>query len=401
MSMMFHKKKSLASRMLRLILIAGLIASCFVLLWGKPISSSTYMPTKHSPTKAKVFRQHYLIQKGDNVSILFKKAGIAQANLQTIMKDPKNTPLLKLHPGRRIILEQSSDHVLIRLNYDVDDQTQLHISKDPKGYQSSLVKKQTPQYNHTTLEGSIEQSLYLDAKAKGIPLKIIMEFSKALGWQVNEKNLKQGDSFAMTYETGKNSIGHLLAGQLQHRGKTYQVYCPLRHGKRHCYDAKGHSTEAKFLRLPLKNYKRISDPFNPKRQHPVLKTIRPHWGTDFAAPYKTPVHATAEGTVAFIGRRGGFGNFIELHHGQGYTTRYAHMAKFATKLKKGSHVKQDQVIGYVGNTGLSTGNHLHYEIRIHDKAYNPMTVTLPGKTKLTGNDLEQLQDFIASIYKKH
>ncbi len=403
MPMMFRKKRSVVSSLPRIALIAIVASGALFFLMHKP-QKSIVIVKKQQPViqHPKTIHTTHTIKAGDNVSSIFKKMDIPQATLQLLLDDHANTALNKLAQGHRLEIEQRPNKALFSLRYTIDEQSTLVITSSNHLFTSKIEKKNPESYNHVIKQGEINRSLYLDARDQGIPRKIIMEFSKALGWKINEKSLRQGDTFSMTYESNTQSTGHIMAGQLKHRGKNYQFYCPTLNGKRHCYDELGHSTEAKFLRIPLKSYKRISDPFDPQRKHPILKTIRPHWGTDFAAPYKTPIHATADGMITYIGRRGGFGNFIEITHGQGYTTRYAHMAKFASKLKKGSHVSQDQVIGYVGNTGLSTGNHLHYEIRIHDKAFNPMTVTLPGKPQLTGAKLQHLKNFIASlVQKKH
>lgn len=395
--MMFRKKKSIFDRIPQLGVMALIAAFCLSYLYPNqtvPTQKKSQKPIINKPLTNK---KTLLIKKGDNLSIIFKRHGISQATLQAIMAEASNAPLKHLAFNHSLQLEQTANNDLKSLAYQINDHRQLLIVHNNQSFHSTIIEKPGTPYRPMTKQGIVKRSLYLDALAQHIPQKIIMEFSQALAWQINEKSLRQGDSFALTYEENSGKIGHLLAGELVHREKSHRFYCPTLHGEHRCYDPEGNSTEARFLRNPLKTYKRISDPFNPQRQHPVLKTVRPHWGTDFAAAYKTPVHATADGTITYIGKRGGFGNFIEISHGQGYKTRYAHMAKFASKLKKGSHVTQDQVIGYVGNTGLSTGNHLHYEIRIHDKAYNPMTVTLPGKPRLQGEDLKQLQHFIASI----
>ena len=131
-----------------------------------------------------------------------------------------------------------------------------------------------------------------------------------------------------------------------------------------------------FTRTPV-HFSRISSLFNPNRKHPVLKTSRPHRGVDYAAPTGTPILATGNGKVEFIGNKGGYGRVIILSHGGKYTTLYAHMSKFKSGLKRGQRVKQGQVIGYIGMSGLATGPHLHYEFRINGVHHNPLTVALP------------------------
>ncbi|MCD6056319.1 MAG: Peptidase, partial [Gammaproteobacteria bacterium] len=159
--------------------------------------------------------------------------------------------------------------------------------------------------------------------------------------------------------------------------KTYEaVRYVNEQGDVHYYTPKGDSLESEFLRSPV-NYTRLSSPFAPNRMHPVLHYKRPHYGVDLAAPMGTPIKATADGVVSFIGRKGGYGKVVFLQHSRRYATRYAHMSRFNTSLHMGSRVKRGQIIGYVGMTGVADGPHVHYELRIYDQPRNPMSTALP------------------------
>jgi murein DD-endopeptidase MepM/ murein hydrolase activator NlpD len=142
-----------------------------------------------------------------------------------------------------------------------------------------------------------------------------------------------------------------------------------------------------FIRTPV-DFARISSHFNLKRKHPVLHKIRAHKGTDYAASRGTPIKATGDGKVTFAGRKGGYGNVVILQHGQKITTLYAHMHKFARNVKVGKRVKQGQIIGYVGSTGLASGPHLHYEFRVNGVHKNPVRVKLPHAKPVPNSEVE-------------
>ncbi len=147
------------------------------------------------------------------------------------------------------------------------------------------------------------------------------------------------------------------------------------------YTPEGQSWEQLFLRYPV-NYKRISGHFDPNRRHPLLRKKRPHWGTDFAAPHGTPVKAIADGSVKTISRQRGYGKTIVLKHSRGYTSLYAHLSRYRKGLSQGHKVKKGDIIGYVGQTGLTTGPHLHYELRVNNLPRNPLKARLPAANPL-------------------
>ena len=160
------------------------------------------------------------------------------------------------------------------------------------------------------------------------------------------------------------------------------------------FDEHGKSLLKSFLRKPV-TVGYISSPFNMHRMHPVLHIVRPHTGTDFAAAYGTPIHATGDGKIIFRGFKGGYGRAIIIDHSNNITTLYGHMSRFNKKYKKGSFVKQGDVIGYVGSSGLASGPHVHYEYRIKHKYQNPMTVKLPNAASIPSNEKPSFMQFVA------
>lgn len=208
-------------------------------------------------------------------------------------------------------------------------------------------------------------------------------WSQFFQWDIDfATDVRPGDSFSIIYDEfyirgEKVKTGDIVAAEFINRGKKYRaVRYEDPKGNIDYYTPDGHSLKRRFSRTPVK-FSRISSHFTLKRWHPILHRFKKHTGVDYAAPTGTPVKATSNGRVEFVGVKGGYGNAVILQHGQHYSTLYGHLKNFAKHLKKNQRIKQGQVIGYVGMTGLATGPHLHYEFRIDGKHRNPLTVKLP------------------------
>ena len=231
---------------------------------------------------------------------------------------------------------------------------------------------------------TIDESLYQSALREGISDSVIMDLVFIFGWDIDFVfDIRTGDSFEILYEEyfykgEKIKNGDIKAARFK-RGK--KVFSAIRFfsktsGKKEYFSTRGENVKKAFLRTPV-DFTYISSKYNLNRKHPVLNKIRAHTGVDYAAPTGTPVRSTSSGTVSFIGNKGGYGKLIEIKHSEDYSTRYAHLSKFNSRLKNGSKVEQGETIGYVGKTGLATGPHLHYEFRVSGNHTNPLTVKLP------------------------
>jgi len=240
--------------------------------------------------------------------------------------------------------------------------------------------------NLNLTKASIENSLYLDANRLGAPDKVIQQFANIYEYSVDfQRDIQPGDEFEMFFEVARDHRGEIIkAGDLLYtsfspRGKTSSYYLyEDKKGRENFYDIDGKTAKRKLRATPV-NGARLSGRFG-KRKHPILGYVRTHKGVDFAAPRGTPILAAGSGTVERANRYGSFGNYIRIRHTDGYKTAYAHLSKFARGVKAGKYVTQDQVIGYVGTTGRSTGPHLHYEVHHNGKAINPRRLSqLSGK----------------------
>jgi len=232
--------------------------------------------------------------------------------------------------------------------------------------------------------GEITSSLFLAAEKSDIPESVIMELAGIFGWDIDfALDIRKGDQFALVYnELFKDGErirhGRILSAEFINQGKQYKaVYYTDPKGESGYYSPDGKSMRKAFLRSPVK-FSRISSRFTRKRWHPVLSKWRSHKGVDYAAARGTPIRASGDGKITFKGTKGGYGKSIFIQHGGKYTTVYAHMTRYARGSRKGKRIKQGQIIGYVGSTGLASGPHLHYEFRVNGVHRNPLTVKLPA-----------------------
>ncbi len=215
--------------------------------------------------------------------------------------------------------------------------------------------------------------------------KLPLELNDIFQWQVDfMRDIRPGDFFRFSYERtvrpdGTMRLGHVLSAELVNRGRPFKAvwFDPNGDGNGTYYDENGNSVRLAFLRSPIQLRNRISSRFSNSRFHPVLQTWRAHRGVDYAAVTGTPVEATGNGVVIERGRQSTYGNTILIRHSNGWTTRYAHMNRFATGIYIGSRVEQGDLIGYVGMTGLATGPHLHYEMHYNGAARDPLAIELP------------------------
>ena len=230
-----------------------------------------------------------------------------------------------------------------------------------------------------------------------------MALAGIFGWDIDfALDIRQGDSFTVMYEEllldgEKVGDGNIIAAEFINDDRTYRAYRYTdSKEKTEYYSPDGKSMRKPFMRTPV-DLARISSRFNLRRKHPVLNKIRAHKGVDYAAATGTAIKATGDGKVVHRGRKGGYGNTIILRHGNTYTTLYAHMSKYARKTGVGSRVKQGQIIGYIGSTGLATGPHLHYEFRVNGVHRNPLKVKLPSAKPLPESEMGRFQTSIQPL----
>lgn len=343
------------------------------------------------------------IVSGDNLSRIFPRLGLTASDVFTVAQTEDAKPLLNLKPGQllRVGLEPAEDSNslnLIALELQLDPIKTLALSAVDNGFVAETHEREIEK-RQQIVGGEIQSSLFLDGQKAGMSDKLIMEMAHIFGWDIDfALDLRQGDSFKVIYNENyldgdKIDDGEILAAEFTNRGKSFRaVRFTDSEGHSQYYTPDGSSMRKAFTRTPVP-ISRISSGFNPNRKHPVLKTNRPHRGVDYAAATGTPILATGDGKVSFVGNKGGYGRTVILSHGGRYTTLFAHMSRYKSGIKVGQRVRQGDVIGYIGSSGLATGPHLHYEFRVDGVHKNPLTVELPKAEALPDQYRQQFAGY--------
>ncbi len=261
--------------------------------------------------------------------------------------------------------------------------TEIYVAeRDSNDYR---VSREHRALTHLTrrISGTITTSLWEAFLEMGEDPEIALKLADVFAWEIDFlTDPRKGDTFVIIFDEiycdgRKIGLGDILGARYVNRGKEFLAFgFPDEDGKMEYFDAEGNSLERVFLKSPL-SYRRISSYFSRRRFHPILRIYRPHYGVDYAAPTGTPVVSIGDGRVVYAGWKGGFGKYIEIRHNNVYTTSYGHLSRFARGIRKGMKVKQGQVIGYVGATGLATGPHLDFRVKRFGSYVNPLTVNYP------------------------
>ena len=324
------------------------------------------------------------IKSGDSLYAILKSRGLPSTVLPALLSVGKNGDRLKkIRPGQALDFFIDKKGELQRLEYRPDELTTVSYRRKGQGFASKITATEFD-VKQRSVSGAIENSLFLDGQRAGLSDRTIMQMAEIFGWDVDfALDLRDGDRFTVIYEElhkdgAKVRDGNILAAEFVNRGRVFRaVRFVHKNGETRYYTPKGRSMRKAFLRTPVR-FARISSRFNLRRKHPILHKVRAHRGVDYAAPSGTAIRATGDGRIEFQGRNKGYGKTIIIRHTGGkYSTLYAHMKGYARGMRKGKSVRQGQVIGYVGKTGLATGPHLHYEFRVRGVHKDPLRVKLP------------------------
>lgn len=352
------------------------------------------------------------IRSGDTLATVLKRLDVSDANLLSFLtREPKARSVYKLIVGRSVqaATDDNGDLLWVRYYHTPNAETNgpgiaktLQITAIKGGFVAEELLQ--PLETHVEVAvGTIRSSLFAATDIAGIPDGITLQMADVLSNKVDFlRGLRTGDQFRVVYETrtigGRNAgAGRVLALEFINDGKTYNAVWFSPDGEAGSYyNLEGESLRGAFLRNSLK-FSRISSTFGMRKLPGLQAWSGHHAGVDYAAPTGTPIHATADGTVDFVGWQNGYGNVVILKHHSRITTLYAHQSRFAAGLKAGMKVSQGDLIGYVGSTGWSTGPHLHYEFRVADKPIDPLTATanMPTAKPLADEHREQFAQVVA------
>ena len=336
-----------------------------------------------APAAAPRFTSQERVLRGDTVAALFDRLGIRDAAAMEFLRSDSTGRAIfrQLVPGRMMQAEVSADGELQTMRYFLSPSSLFEVTRSGSGLTArSRAVAEAPRLFYRS--AAIRTSLFAATDAAGIPDAIAMQIARVFATDIDfHTELRRGDRLAVVYEMLYDSgelvaPGRILAAEFVNDGRTYHaVLFTDDEGNDGYYSLDGSNRAKAFLRSPVE-FSRVSSGFG-ARFHPIFRNWRAHTGVDFAAPGGTRVIAAADGTVVAAGGRGGYGNAVEIRHGGGISTLYAHLSGFARGVRAGARVRQGEPIGFVGSTGFATGPHLHYEFKIAGIHQDPMKVALP------------------------
>ena len=343
---------------------------------------------------------NYQIKKYDTIEKILKNYNIKSDDIKNVSSELKQNKLSSIHSGRKLSLiykkENDGSLSLINLNYPISNTSSIEVRKKQNGFN---VKENILQLykNEVVVKNMIKNNLYTSATEVGIEPNIIVEFARIFGFEVDfQRDIRKGDWFEIYYEKFKDDnnkvrdTGKIIYASMYVNGEEINLYnFKFKKDEEEYFDIKGKSITKSLMKTPI-NGARLSSSFG-MRKHPILGYNKMHRGTDFAAPSGTPIMASGSGTVTRARWCGGGGNCVKIKHNSTYETIYAHMKAFAKGIKEGKKVKQGQIIGYVGSTGMSTGPHLHYEVIVNGKKVNSQKLKLPSGKILKGEKREEFE----------
>jgi len=340
-----------------------------------------------------------VVNRNDTMDRLFRRLELNLGDLATLRNLPElRSQVDRLKPGE-LLRFTHRDGELVGLERKLSDSETLKVTRDASGFITDVLENPL-EVRTRTASATIQNSLFQAAADAQLSDRVAFDLAEIFQYDIDfVLDIQQGDRFTVIYEEVLQDgvplrIGNILAAKFVNDGREYRAVRYVDEaGHGQYFSPEGKSLRKAFIRAPVQ-FSRVSSRFNPSRRHPVLNRIRAHKGVDYAAPVGTPVRAAGEGRVRFAGKQGGYGNVIELEHGSGVVTVYGHLSRFASKLHRGQHVDLAQVIGFVGQTGLATGPHLHYEYRIRGVHKNPQTVPLPDAEPIP--DSERDSFFVAT-----
>ena len=342
---------------------------------------------------------NYVIEKNDTVEKILRKFKVRDIDIKNISVKLKEKKLRNIYSGKKLnlIIKKLEDGsaTVVNFLYPVSNTISIEIRKSQNNF---ILKENILQLykKEVVVKNIIKNNLYKSAIDSGIEPNIIVEFARIFGFEVDfQRDIRKGDWFEIFYEKFEDDnkkvrdTGKIIYASMYVNGEEINLYNFKYNNEEEYYDIKGKSITKSLMKTPI-NGARLSSSFG-MRKHPILGYNKMHRGTDFAAPTGTPIMASGSGTVTRARWCGGGGNCVKIKHNSTYETIYAHMKSFAKGIKEGRKVKQGQIIGYVGSTGLSTGPHLHYEVIVNGKKVNSQKLKLPSGKTLRGEERNQFE----------
>jgi murein DD-endopeptidase MepM/ murein hydrolase activator NlpD len=340
---------------------------------------------------------------GQNLGAIFAQLQIPTTLMHQLL-DATSAPgaLTRLREGQELSFEMDAQGGLKTLRFDKDSGTRIDLAIDG-GKVAETIRLRPLERRVEIAAGTITSSLYADGARAGLTATSINTLANIFKYDIDfVEDVRDGDAFQVVYEElwrdgQRVGTGDVIGATFTNRGKRFTAYSFIQNGKTEYFDETGRPLKKVLMRIPIE-FARLSSTFG-MRRHPVLGRMRAHKGVDYAARSGTPIMAAGDGRISFLGWKSGYGRAVIIDHGQGRSTLYGHMSSWG-KAKQGQHVSQGSTIGHVGMSGLATGPHLHYEFRIGGKQVNPLTVTMPKPSPLSGVELVRFRAATAPAVAK-
>ncbi len=389
--------------------LAGAMLFVFAFFLVRSLSSAVHDTAPSSPEADARYQETYEVREGDTLFSILREVGLgaddAERAVDAISRlfNPR-----RLQPGRRLAVCYSASDVsfIEAIELEISTERTLRIEREGEsGFRVSDIAVSL-RIVEKAARGEIESSLYGAGLRAGMPLSVLMELIDLYSFDVDfQRDVRSGDSFAVVYERVEREDGafvrhgEIIAAHLTLGDRTSALYrFTPQDGKTDYYDSRGATVRKTLLKTPIDGA-RLSSGYG-YRTHPILGYSHLHRGLDFAAESGAPVKAAGDGVVTGLLYSEQYGNYLTIRHANGYSTLYAHLISFAGGVSAGRSVTQGQIVAFVGSTGLSTGPHLHYEVRRNTQPINPRTVVFPPSRKLAGEDLRLLEESIRLAERK-
>lgn len=347
-----------------------------------------------------------IVKQGQNLSYILSDHGLSHNTVHQVNEKAEGVfDVRKIRAGQAYAVFTTRDSVPQTVFFVYEETPKSYVVFDLRGDCAVRRGENPSEWREKEVKGRVESSLWVAMQNRDTSPLLAMVLSNIYGWSIDFFDLKKDDEFRVIYEqeyVNGQSLDNfrVRAAAFRHMDSTYYAIPFVQDGEELYYNEKGNSLEGAFLKAPLDFY-RISSRFSNARFHPVLKRYRAHHGVDYAAPAGTPVYAVGNGKViAKAYQRNGGGNYIKIRHNSVYVTTYMHLSRFAKGISVGSEVKQKQVIGYVGSTGLSTGPHLDFRVHEHGKPINPLTIKSQPKKPISAQNRAQFTVLCDSLVRR-
>lgn len=377
--------KRVALKVCSLLVFILILNSCHLFQKKEVVKEVEVLPEpvfKYELPVDSFYLEESVVGAGQHLSSILSRYGVNLGTIDTIAQNAKPVfDVRKIRQGNNYTIFQSRDSIRTAKYFVYENSpilyTVFELFDSLKVYQA----EKEVVYKMKTAQGEIQSSLWNAMKASNLDPILALKMEEIYAWTVDLFGLQKGDRFRLVYDeiyVDSTSIGinNIYAAQFDYYGKAILAFRFDKNDSVGYYNEKGENLQKEFLKAPLK-FSRISSGFSGGRMHPILRIVRPHHGVDYAAPTGTPVMSIGEGTVVSRGWAGGGGNTVKIRHNSVYTTVYMHLSRYADGINTGSRVRQGQVIGYVGSTGLSTGPHLDFRVYKGGSPVNPLTIESP------------------------